>query len=701
MARQRTAPRMGATVAAGALLVTALTVPAQADRLESMIEHPLDDGATPHSVTFSPAGSELEGTLWFTDDLDGSLYQADPAAPEDATRIHLADAAGPRGVAAADDVVWVAGAGNDTLYRVTPGEGEGDEASVEALDLHEVLGTTLPAQPSYIALSEDGETAWVTLTQANRILKVSTEGDLTVDSVLDVISVPGTLPTQIVVGGDDRVWFSHQGSTAPGLGIVDPETDEVTSVSIPSGGPKVGLAAAGDSILLTALTEPRIYTLDLDGTIRGRIDLPAQSLPRGIAVSLDNTGAPATAWVAMQGTAGVAPAAVAQIDLREWSLVGQVELGDPAAGFYNIAAKPASHEIWGTARAAGSLFSFSHSVVVTDRLEVTAGADEWIVSGDHFSSPMEVTATSAGGQPVEGAVVTFAVDGTESAWFVDGGVQSASVSAVTGADGVARATQTLESDLVSQNVDFQVVATTLGAPPAIFTRGIGVLTDSMVITSPSQMSTRVGSDFEASPTVRLTRDGGGPSVDTLVTFTISGDEAEFVVGPGQGERIWEVRTDVNGVATAPAVHAARKGAATITVSSRSYPGTSPQIDLSVHGVPASITVSEGDQLVPPGGRGIFEATVRDMDGDPVPDEPVEAVIDPSGLTWVKMPEGTDVLELMTDSQGTVSFGARGDGSDTFSVSTSAEINARFNVVLTTANPGAVSMHMLWQVGLGR
>lgn len=119
---------------------------------------------------------------------------------------------------------------------------------------------------------------------------------------------------------------------------------------------------------------------------------------------------------------------------------------------------------------------------------------------------------------------------------------------------------------------------------------------------------------------------------------------------------------------------------------------------AVRGVPTTIE-APSDKHMAPGARGVFDVTLRDADGDPVPDESVTALVYPLELDWVTLPEGSASLTLTTDAEGKVRFGARDDGSDTFILAQNAPFGGLFTLLLHTASPQSIAAAVHWQVEL--
>jgi len=417
-------------VAVGGLLASLATAATAAQPVEITM-HDLGDEVVPHSIAFSPAGSDAAGTMWFTDNAGGSLYMADPDDVDGRTEIPLGSGSGPRGVAAGPDAVWVAGYGDDTLYRVPLTDGE--PGPPEALDLAAELG--LPAgtaHPSYIALTADGESAWVTLTSVDKVVELRTDGALE-DAVVEAHPAGDyTLPTRIVEGPDGRLWFSGQSGTYHGVGAMT-RAGVLTSYPLPIAGVAFGLAAGAEHVYVADYTNGVVHQIAMNGSWRAEPwILQSGSLPAALVVAQDDTGTDTMLWAAESGTGSLA-----QINLETGHLEESIEVGAGSRP-YGLASDPASNTVWGTANAVHSLFSLDVTPGAAAGIVIVSGDGQQAAPGTSFAENVRVVVRDSAGAPLQGVPVTFTIQGGTGSTFVGG---SHTTTAVTDGDGLAGSTR--------------------------------------------------------------------------------------------------------------------------------------------------------------------------------------------------------------------------------------------------------------------
>lgn len=679
-------------MAVGGLLVSLATITAAAAEPVEITMHGLGGAIVPHSIAFSPAGSDTAGTMWFTDNAGGSLYMADPDDVDSKMEIPLGSGSGPRGVIAGPDAVWVAGYANSTLYRVPLTDGEPGEP--EALDLEAELG--LPAntaRPSYIALTADGESAWVTLTGADTVVELTTDGALEDAVVQAHPTTENSVPTQIVEGPDGRLWYSEQSAVRRGVGAIARD-GSVTDYQLPITGLAFGIAAGAEHVYVTDHNDGVVHQVGMNGAWRAEPwILPSGSRPRGIVVAQDNTGADATAWVVASGTGSLA-----QINLETGLLEEPIEIGAGSQP-YAIASDPASNQFWGTANASSQLFSFSHQVVLSQTLQIESGDGQQIMTGSEFG-PLAVRA-SAGGAAVEGAQVTFEIAG-DGAYFWDGTNEVDTIEVSTGPDGVATTSNSLIAavDLDDPLTPVDVTASTRGAAPVTFHLVVEGRAGSIEAVETELQTARQGTRFAVSPAARVLDEDGEPwHAGTAVTFEIQTGDATFVPEEGQPDQVRTVTTDALGVATAPAIVAGSdKGESQIEARTPVVTSGRAAFTYVTNGTPTTIEVP-AQVLVAPGDYGRFTGRVLDQDGDPVHGEWITAVLTgaPAGIS---SPDG-DTFRIRSGADGAIRFGAAGDGSDTFHVAPDVALGLDFLIALHSQAPSSVEVDLRVVVELGR
>lgn len=235
-----------------------------------------------------------------------------------------------------------------------------------------------------------------------------------------------------------------------------------------------------------------------------------------------------------------------------------------------------------------------------------------------YAQPLQARVTDANGNPVQGAVVSFSiVPGVTGAGasFLGGAAQ-----ATTDSDGVATAPPLLANGTPGK---FTAVATTEGlAAVASFALDNHAATMTVAAVSTSDPATAVDTQYRDRLAVHVLDASGQPVEGLTVTFALpaatTGAGATFVSGAAQAM----VVTDVNGVATAPALVANKvSGAFTATAT---VPGaaTAARFTLTNRaGAPFAVTAGAASSGTTTAGTRFsvpLAVTVTDKDGNPVP-----------------------------------------------------------------------------------
>ncbi|MGC8626650.1 MAG: hypothetical protein ACP5VR_03680 [Acidimicrobiales bacterium] len=211
---------------------------------------------------------------------------------------------------------------------------------------------------------------------------------------------------------------------------------------------------------------------------------------------------------------------------------------------------------------AEATFSLANTTVgVPATVQATSGGGQSATVGTAFAQPLQVTVTDAYGDPVAGADVNFAVvaeDGA-GATFVGGGT---SAQETTNAEGQATS-PVLEAGTTAGS--FYVTATVTGATVAEFT--LADLASAPYAVTPgagSGQEAPFGADFAVPLAVTVTDDQGHPVVGASVSFSapLSGPSGVFA---GAGQSV-TVRTNSDGVATAPAFSAGMQACGYVVVA---------------------------------------------------------------------------------------------------------------------------------------
>lgn len=184
------------------------------------------------------------GSLWAISIEKGTLSRIDPALGRVTGSVELGDDLGFGWVAASDDAVWVAGAGNHSLSRIDP-------VSLEATTVS--LGPPVD-RPYTIAIGEDA--VWVSSQAGQTISRVDPDSARIVETI--DVRPPGTSadfgPSGVAVD-EDAVWVSEHRADA--LTRIDPATNEVVATAC-LGSPDPGRIAVG---------EGAVWVVDIGGVV--------------------------------------------------------------------------------------------------------------------------------------------------------------------------------------------------------------------------------------------------------------------------------------------------------------------------------------------------------------------------------------------------------------------------------------------------
>jgi hypothetical protein len=199
----------------------------------------------------------------------------------------------------------------------------------------------------------------------------------------------------------------------------------------------------------------------------------------------------------------------------------------------------------------------NHAVATT--LSSPSGAAQMATVDTNYRRRLVAAVLDAGGQPVEGATVTFAITAAATgagATFAGGGQQS---TAVTGADGVATSPALAANKTAGA---FSATATsTLAAAPLVFAlRNVAGAPASLAAGAASGESAAPGSRFPVRLAVTVTDKNANPVAGAIVTFRARarGATGFFVLGPHRRRSVARVRTNASGIAVAPPFVANRK-----------------------------------------------------------------------------------------------------------------------------------------------
>ena len=184
-----------------------------------------------------------------------------------------------------------------------------------------------------------------------------------------------------------------------------------------------------------------------------------------------------------------------------------------------------------------------------DAMALTVAADPGRTAtvDTRYREPLHVRVVDGGGQPVEGATVTFAIDAPASgagASFVGGGAQATEL---TDVNGVATSPGILANTVSGS---FTVTAAAAGAPPAAFAlTNVAARAASIAVGAAGGSSATVGTRFAVPLAVTVTDEDGNPVAHAKVVFSApkKGATGRFT----HTRRRVIVTTGVKGIAVAP------------------------------------------------------------------------------------------------------------------------------------------------------
>jgi streptogramin lyase len=183
------------------------------------------------SSTFGIA--EGDGSVWLAVANTGDVWRLDPTQC-DHDRVHLADDADPRVIAAAGDPlqVWAGDGVTPTVYRV-------DERSLDA----QPFGVS--GSPTGIALGSDS--VWISVGQSDEVVRLDSSSGQQRDTIaLADVGCDGPRGVALGAGG---VWVGCYGSGL--MVLIDPETDEVAGTLEVQGSPDAVVADGEGNIWVT------------------------------------------------------------------------------------------------------------------------------------------------------------------------------------------------------------------------------------------------------------------------------------------------------------------------------------------------------------------------------------------------------------------------------------------------------------------
>lgn len=393
--------------------------------------------------------------------------------------------------------------------------------------------------------------------------------------------------------------------TSPAAGTACPATNHPNE-----------LVLAGGSAQTAQLGKP--FQTPLEVELANTNGCPLTGDLAGVTVEFDAPGSGASGIFASSGT----HVAVVGTDAQGMA-AAPAFTADYTSGDYSVDA----HSDYGTVNIDVSNTASGLPAAIA----ALTGSGQQATAGTVYAQALQARVTDANGDPVQGAIVSFAVvAGTTgaSASFLGSGPASA----VTDSDGVATAPPLLAG--VTPGA-FSATASTEGlASVAVFSLDDHADAMKLAVAAADPHAT-VEAEYARRLHARVV-DGAGQAVEgASVTFAISpaasGAGGSFVGGSGQATAL----TDVNGVATAPAIVANKvAGAFTVTATSTGAPSVVFALT-NVAARPASVAVGAA------GGSSTtvdtrfpvpLAVTVTDEDGNPVAHAKIVFAAPKSGAT---------------------------------------------------------------------
>jgi protocatechuate 3,4-dioxygenase beta subunit len=184
----------------------------------------------------------------------------------------------------------------------------------------------------------------------------------------------------------------------------------------------------------------------------------------------------------------------------------------------------------------------------TTTLKTTSTHDPKARVDTRYLSRLQARVLDAGGQPIEGAGVTFAVTAADSgaaASFLGGASQA---TALTDSNGFATAPTLIANETAGR---FTATATALGAEPGRYTlENLAAAPAGITPGAADGQSTTVGARFPIPLAVTVTDKNGNPVAGAVVTFTApaKGASGHF---KRDAHRSIRVRTNSKGIAVTP------------------------------------------------------------------------------------------------------------------------------------------------------
>ena len=220
--------------------------------------------------------------------------------------------------------------------------------------------------------------------------------------------------------------------------------------------------------------------------------------------------------------------------------------------------KAASPTITATNGTAWGTRTVTITAGAANNIAITSGSGQSAVVAANFTNPLAATVTDTWGNPVAGAVVTFAAPGSGASLTFAGGVNTAT----TNASGVATSGTMTANHVAGANYSISASATGTNTVNFTETNTAGAATTIAVVSGSGQSAT-VGTAFTNPLVVSVTDTYGNPVSGATVTFTApSGVTASVNFSGGVKTAV----TGTNGQATSASFSANNTSGANYSIS---------------------------------------------------------------------------------------------------------------------------------------
>jgi protocatechuate 3,4-dioxygenase beta subunit len=328
----------------------------------------------------------------------------------------------------------------------------------------------------------------------------------------------------------------------------NPSSTTTGSPTCPASNPPDTLTLVGGSPQTAALDAP--YASGLQVALANGDGCPLTTAVAGIPVTFSAPASGASGRFSASGTNTVT--------------VGTDASGSAAASSFTAGDTPGSYTVTASSAYGTVSFSLTNTAAgVSARIAPLSPTGESATVAGRFAAPLRARVTDAGGSPVPGATVVFALastaggsgasgsaNATASASFADG---SAQATEMTDASGVATS-PLLRADTAAGA--FTATASTAGiADPATFTlRNLAGRPATVTAGAASAQSASTGARFPIRLAVTVTDAHGNPVAGALVTFSAPRHGPSGGFGSARHSALPRTaarRTDASGVAVAP------------------------------------------------------------------------------------------------------------------------------------------------------